>query len=116
MRLSAVVVIVAACGIIPDEDSISMKAGDKCQQIIDEQVKPLIQQASIDAWEQCTSFYEETVLPTFREELRSLSDEFEMRIREFFKTYEVEVMTRMGCIPEPSLAGWNCVDTPLCIP
>ena len=84
------------------------QAGERCQIIVDHATQQVL--------DQCVSLYEDTILPELEKQtdqvVADLKAWLEMRIDEA----EKEIMTRLGCVPDASPAGWDCHGADVCLP
>ena len=108
MKKYLVALLLVACN--PIDDAVD-NARAQCEEVFNEQYE----QVKNDIWLQCTSFYENTVIPQFESGINGLITEFESLLESVLHDAEVEFMTRIGCVPTIEAPGWNCKDTSLCL-
>lgn len=103
--------LVAACG--PGDDGYVKAAGEECQRILDEQL-PEIQ---AQAWEECTTYYEEKVLPAAQDLFAKAIAELQLWFTWQLESLEENLLTALGCVANPkSPAGWDCSGSAICRP
>lgn len=100
--------VLTACN--PIDDAVD-DARMQCEEVFDQRYD----QIRTDIWQQCTNFYETEVIPEFENTINQLLAEFQGILEAFIAEYENELMTRIGCVPDATLAGWDCSNTELCL-
>lgn len=81
---------------------IASEAGDECQRLLDETVPALLDEVEARCRDQ------------IQEAVDGLSDEFSTLLDDVIHDAEVEVLTRFGCVPDDSTAGWDCTGSLVC--
>lgn len=92
-------------------DRAAESAAEECQELLDEEI-PKVEAA---VWSMCTSYYEDVVLPYLKLELQELLDRLREELERTLAEAEIETMTRMGCVEDPSNpSGWDCSGAYVC--
>ena len=105
LLLGALMASLSACDPIGD-------AKQECIEIFDQKY----QEVKEDIWEQCTDYYENTVIPEIEDQLDNLMADLEAWFVVAIKNLEADYMTRLGCITNESALGWDCSMAEICLP
>ena len=100
-KLILLSLLTTACN-IPTKEDVVEACGD------------LISQAKVEIWEECTLYYEETVVPSILEQVNTLLAALPEILKATAKQLIDEYMEKMGCYPTDNVFGWDCTGTPLC--
>lgn len=87
-------------------------ARDECEEVFEQKY----QEVKDDIWNQCTSYYEEYVIPEIEGQIDQLMVDLENWFAVAIKSLETDYMTRLGCIPNSSALGWDCSTAEICLP
>lgn len=82
-------------------------------------------EAADNALDQCISFYEDEAIPEIRAQINETIaalqawfdaqvDELRAEFEQALRDKEQELMLRLGCVPDSTLAGWDCTYTSVC--
>ena len=94
--VSALCLPLASC---VDEDKIT----DFCEEKIDE--------VADDIWKDCTTYYEEEILPNLQEQIAGLV----AVINALLIIKEDQTLIDVGCVRDPSsIHEWDCTNTDIC--
>ena len=91
-------------------DEAAASASRECQRIIDERTPILIDQA----WQQCNDLYQNVILPTLDQKLDETAAALVAGFQQVLADVELEIMTRLGCFPVPTVIGWDCSESLIC--
>lgn len=106
--------IISGC-IDVDEKELVSEAGEICEDIIDEKLEEAKNQIIMEAWDTCTSFYEDTLIPLLKAELNMAQEQLIQQIKDELKAEYEAKLEQAGCIRDDSLFGWDCSQSDICL-
>ena len=106
---ASIVVIMLLCIGCNPIDYTADRAADRCQEILEEKL-PEVRE---EAWDICTSFYEDIIIPGLQSELEGTVNELREEIEELMHQNIYDILIELGCTQTDNMI-WDCSASMIC--